>query len=259
MRDFTITSYLSLLSALQKAGYQFYTYHQFNTQAFPEGQKIVVLRHDVDARPEQSLLFGQLQNERGIRGTYYFRSVKASYNVAIMKAILDMGHEIGYHYETMDTSRGNVDEAFHLFKKHLSQFRQVVPVTTVCMHGSPLSKFDNREIWKKYAYKDLGIVAEPYFDLDFNEVFYLTDTGRRWDGDKVSVRDKSMQPVTNPEFTKLRFSNTAAIIEAVEKNLLPQKIMFTFHPQRWNYSFVPWLTELLLQNIKNLVKRIIVR
>ena len=38
--------------------------------------------------------------------------------------------------------------------------------------------------------EDFGIIAEPYFDVDFDEVFYLTDTGRRWDGDSVSVRDK---------------------------------------------------------------------
>jgi hypothetical protein len=58
------------------------------------------------------------------------------------------------------------------------------------MHGSPLSKWDNRDLWKRYDYRDFGIIAEPYFDLDFDEVFYLTDTGRRWDGDRVSVRDK---------------------------------------------------------------------
>ncbi len=58
------------------------------------------------------------------------------------------------------------------------------------MHGSPLSKWDNRDLWKKYDYRDFGIIAEPYFDLDFDEVFYLTDTGRRWDGSSVSVRDK---------------------------------------------------------------------
>ena len=58
------------------------------------------------------------------------------------------------------------------------------------MHGSPLSKWDNRYLWKKYNYRDFGIIAEPYFDVDFSEVLYLTDTGRRWDGDEVSVRDK---------------------------------------------------------------------
>jgi len=31
---------------------------------------------------------------------------------------------------------------------------------------------------------------EPYFDVDFKEVLYLTDTGRRWDGDAFNIRDK---------------------------------------------------------------------
>ena len=63
-------------------------------------------------------------------------------------------------------------------------------VKTICMHGSPLSKWDNRDLWKKYDYRDFGIIAEPYFDLDFDEVFYLTDTGRSWNNSKASVRDK---------------------------------------------------------------------
>ncbi len=57
-----------------------------------------------------------------------------------------------------------------------------MPVSTVCMHGSPLSRVSNLDLWKKYDYRGLGIIAEPYLDIDFDEVFYLTDTGRRWDG-----------------------------------------------------------------------------
>jgi len=58
------------------------------------------------------------------------------------------------------------------------------------MHGSPLSKWDNRDLWKRYNYRDFGIIGEPYFDVNFDKVLYLTDTGRRWDGEGVSVRDK---------------------------------------------------------------------
>ena len=76
------------------------------------------------------------------------------------------------------------------FRLNLRKLRKLYPVKTICMHGSPLSKWDNRDLWKKYDYRDYGIIAEPSFDVDFEEVFYLTDTGRRWDGDSVSVRDK---------------------------------------------------------------------
>ena len=58
------------------------------------------------------------------------------------------------------------------------------------MHGSPMSRWDSRLLWKYYDYHDFGIVGEPYFDVNFDEVLYLTDTGRRWDGGAVSVRDK---------------------------------------------------------------------
>ena len=43
---------------------------------------------------------------------------------------------------------------------------------------------------------------------DFNKVFYLTDTGRRWDGHKVSVRDK-----VNTSFTGT-YHSSKQIIEA---------------------------------------------
>jgi hypothetical protein len=58
---------------------------------------------------------------------------------------------------------------------------------------SPRSKYNNRDLWKRYDYRDFGIIGEPYFDVDFDKMFYLTDTGRRWDGWRVSVRDKVPQ------------------------------------------------------------------
>jgi len=30
--------------------------------------------------------------------------------------------------------------------------------------------------------------------------------------------------------------------------------MFTFHPQRWTNKIFPWVKELILQNLKNIVK-----
>jgi hypothetical protein len=117
------------------------------------------------------------------------------------------------------------------------------------MHGSPSSPYDSKDLWKKYNYRDFGIIGEPYFDIDFKDVFYLTDTGRRWDGHKVSVRDK-----VDSGFN-LSFHNTDEIIKAAQSNKLPNRMMFTFHPQRWNPFGYLWLEEYALQNIKNLVKQ----
>ena len=97
-------------------------------------------------------------------------------------------------------------------------FRKNFDVKTICMHGSPRSKYDNRIIWSKYNYKDLGIIAEPYFDIDFNEFAYFTDTGRRWNGNKFSIRDKVKSKYN------FDFKSTQDIINDIDK--LPNKVMF---------------------------------
>jgi hypothetical protein len=166
-----------------------------------------------------------------------------------MKKIKSLGHEIGYHYETMDTANGDVDKAWEQFIFNLNELRKLAEVKTICMHGSPMSKFDNKDLWGKFDYKTLGLIGEPYFDIDFNQVLYLTDTGRRWDGHRVSVRDKVE---TGFNFV---FHTTNDIINALGKSELPQQIMFNFHPQRWHNNRFDWTKELIVQNLKNFIKR----
>lgn len=258
--DFTVKSYKKLLGALKDFGFEFLPYNVFHLQN-DQDKKFICLRHDVDARKENSLEFAKIQHQMGIAGTYYFRTIPQSYDEKVILEMANMGHEIGYHYETMDTSRGQVDNAYDDFVKNLEMFRKIVPITTICMHGSPLSKFDNRDIWKKYDYKKLGLIAEPYFDIDFNKTFYLTDTGRRWDGAKVSVRDKAMDTnaCSNPDFLKRYYHSTFDIISDLEKKDFPGNVMMTFHPQRWTDDKLLWFKELFAQNLKNQIKKILIK
>jgi hypothetical protein len=81
----------------------------------------------------------------------------------------------------------------------------------------------NLDLWNKYDYHDFELIGEPYFDIDFNSLFYLTDTGRSWDGAKFSIRDN-----VSTNF-KQKFSSSDDIIKAALKNNFPNQIMFTFH------------------------------
>jgi hypothetical protein len=240
----------------------------------------IILRHDVDKLPENSLQFAQIQHALGIKGSYYFRIVPESFNVKIIKEIAALGHEIGFHYETVDLAAQSIKyqvssikileekepliakRAIELFEEHLQTLRKYYPVKTICMHGSPLSKYDNKLLWKYYNYRDYGIIGEPYFDVDFSKVLYLTDTGRRWDGDAISIRDKVS--TDNRVVTPLGdggarrqvqpFKSTSEIIKASERGELPNQIMFTFHPQRWTDKPLPWVKEFMFQNTKNVAK-----
>tara|TARA_B100000809_G_scaffold266856_1_gene332255 strand:+ start:5028 stop:5786 length:759 start_codon:yes stop_codon:yes gene_type:complete len=248
IKDFTIEKYEAFLKAAIANGYQLVSYQDYLKEDF---DKVLILRHDVDKRPQNSLRTAQLQHKLGVKGTYYFRAVPESFDVEVIKKIAALGHEIGYHYEDLTICKGNYEQAIIHFEKWLKKLRKYYPVKTVCMHGSPLSKYDNRKLWDKYKYRDFDLVAEPYFDIDFNQVFYITDTGRKWDGTKVSVRDKVVSTFD------LSFHATDQLIQAFENENLPHQIMQNIHPQRWSNNKFEWMQELILQNIKNSIKKAI--
>lgn len=257
--DFTLKKYAELLHVLDDYGYQFVTFEQYCTEKESMRDRFVILRHDVDMKPENALAVARLEHAMDIHASYYFRVVEQSNKPEIIKAIAGLGHEIGYHYEDMALCQGDTGKAITHFKRQLDYFRGFYPVKTICMHGAPRSKFDNRDLWKSYDYHDFGIVGEPYFDVDYSKVFYLTDTGRRWDGFNVSVRDKI--PIYQDQWInqELVYHTTDNIIVAVRKKTFPNRVMITTHPQRWSDSKGEWIAELGLQSIKNVVKRMVIK
>jgi hypothetical protein len=284
--DFTVKTYRRLLDSLVRQGYAFQTFTEFLEK--PE-KRSVILRHDVEARYGNALVLATIQHESGIKGTYYFRFLPDHFDKEIIKEIASIGHEIGYHYDDLSHSHGDHAIALKRFEKNLNTLREIAPVKTICMEGAPLSKWDNRDLWQQpqasspkpqtYSvhasplpclhahYRDYGIIGEPYFDIDFSRVLYLTDTGRRWDGDKVSVRDKvgNLTPFNSPSPNwrggqgVRTLHSTSDIISAANSGILPDQIMFTFHPQRWTDRPFPWIRELVMQNVKNVAKRIVLR
>jgi hypothetical protein len=243
--DFTLKTYRDLLLALQASGINFR------------------LRHDVDLKPLRSLRTAKLENQLGIKATYYFRTVPQSFNPEIIKQIHSLEHTIGYHYESLTTTQGNIDAAYKDFCINLNRLRALAPINTICMHGSPRSPYDSRDIWKKYDYHTLDIDYEPYFDTDYNSTLYLTDTGRRWDGYQVSVRDKIPQHQEKWQQQGLSYHSTPQIIAALLNPASPLRcsglsLLITTHPQRWTNPGLAHLSEFTIQTIKNIVKRLLI-
>jgi hypothetical protein len=249
-RNFTLSIYQSLVQSLVENKYDFQTMYEYASHQL---DKVIILRHDVDAFPENSLSVAKFENSFGVKGTYYFKTKPISYNQKIIEQIIRMGNEIGYHYEDLADAHGDYESAIRSFEKNLEYLRRLYPVKTICMDGNAWSKWNNLDLWKKFDYRNYGIVAEPYLDLDFNKVLYLTDTGRKWNGVRFSIWDKVDSP--------FRYYNksTSDIIRDIGNNALPGQIMINTHPQRWNDRLWPWTKELVLQNVKNVVKAMIVR
>lgn len=248
--DFTLKKYHELLSALKQGGYS----SVLPSSGSFNGGRSVMLRHDVDKKPLNSLEVAKMEAEMGFQAVYYFRAVPCSWDEAVIRKIAALGHEIGYHYESLTTCDGNIDEAWEDFKMNLSRLRELAPVTSICMHGSPRSPWDSKDLWKKYDYHTEKIDFEPYLDTDFSQVFYLTDTGRRWDGWRYSLRD--IIPVYQEKWISegLVYHSTKDIVSSLNASTFPDRLMMTTHPQRWTDSPIAWFTEFCMQNLKNIRK-----
>ncbi len=248
--NFTLKTYYQLLQTLQFQGFSFQTFESFIESPKP---KTVVMRHDVDRIPLNALKMAKIEAELGIRASYYFRVIPAVWDEDIISHIANLGHEIAYHYEDLSLMKGDYKKAISHFEENLNKLRIFYPTKTICMHGSPMSKWDNREIWEKYNYKEFGIIAEPYFDVDYNKVFYITDTGRMWNNGAISVRDKVESGLN------FHIRNTSHLFKLIKQNKLPSKVIINTHPHRWFNFGKGWIKEIVLQNIKNIVKAIYIK
>jgi hypothetical protein len=304
VRDFTVLAFRTLIKRFADAGYSFQSCREYHNSPL---ERVVILRHDVDRHPGNSLATAEIEHEAGISGTYYFRTVNGGFEEEIIQQISQLGHEIGYHYEDLRLARQKTKDerqkipdrrtakpkdlldreeemaamAIAGFRGNLAKLRETASVDTICMHGSPLSPADSRRLWKYYDYSTMGIIAEPYFDFSLEGLLYLTDTGRRWDGSSVSIRDRvytrdegyfagwKRTPLPGSAMfmteksTALQkqygFRKTEDILQAISSGNLPERLMVTFHPQRWNDNTIPWLTEYILQNFKNAIKYFMIR
>ena len=88
----------------------------------------------------------------------------------------------------------------------------------------------------------------------WNEMFYLTDTGRSWNG--VSRRDKVVEFKLIWEAKGWIYEKTDDVIRTLKEGSFPNRVMMTTHPQRWADNIWKWMRELVVQRVKNIIKKL---
>jgi hypothetical protein len=247
VRDFTLQAYRGLLSAITSNKIPV-----FGVAAWLQNkpQYGIMLRHDIDRKPLNALRVAELEHEFDIASTYYFRITKSSFDNDIVKKISNLGHEIGYHYEDLSLTNGNYDRAIELFKNHLEKIKALAPVKTIAMHGRPFSPHDNRDLWTRFNCKDFGLLAEAYLDVDYSNMYYITDTGRTWGRTKANIRDKVKSGLSAD------ISSTESLIPFIADNK-NKKIALVMHPERWARNGIDYCYSLSFDLSVNAIKAFI--
>jgi hypothetical protein len=249
--DFTIEKYTDLCEAIALSDYTPMTVRAYlETRDLPS--RLVVVRHDVDTRPKNERRIALIESDFEISATYYFRYKGSVFQPDVMRDLAGMGHEIGYHYETLDRAKGNHDKAFQLFQRELATFREVVDIKTISMHGNPLTKWDNRDLWRKHDFRGLGIMGEAY--LSFKNIVYLSDTGRTW-SPRYKVKDMlpSNADAQGQAMTP-QVHSTDDVIKLIEARQCHHLYLNT-HAGRWGTGTLDWAVSLAQDSAVNIVKQ----
>lgn len=247
--DFTLKKYEELCRLLSDKGIKTVSVGEYIGSKTNDENKVIV-RHDVDKNPEFALEMATVEKEYNISSTYYFRLKKKVFNPSIIGAIAKLGNEIGYHYEVLDKAKGNFEKAIGIFINELAEFRKICEIKTISMHGNPLSRWDNRDIWSKYNFKDYGIIGEAYLSIDYNKVLYFSDTGRSWATGKHKVKD-----YIPGAHISLDITSTDQLMDFMPN--CKQSVCLLVHPNRWSSNWSGYVYQFMFDTLGNMVKRIL--
>ena len=248
--DFTLDKYTELCHAVLGLSCEVMTVAQFLKAGQPQ-RLVLILRHDVDRSLRRALRMAELEVELGITSTYYVRMTRSVFRPHALIHLEQLGHEVGYHYEVLTKARGDPQRAIAMFEQELQQFRRIVPVETISMHGNPMLPWDNRELWQIYDFGDYGLLGEAYLSIVYRNVHYFTDTGRSWDMGRDNLRDRvASRPLAENVHT------TDDLIAFLE-NVPACPVLINAHPNRWTAHPWAWTASASSDWVINQAKRMI--
>ena len=139
----TYKEYIDFCRQICNTGVPLYTVEKACKNTNDLNKPFVIIKHDVESKPEKALKISKIEHSFGIKATYYVHSffLRNPKNVAILKEIIGLGHEVGYHYDVLDSNNGDKNNAIQEFRETLSCFaNNGFTIKTVCPHGNPLKK-----------------------------------------------------------------------------------------------------------------------
>jgi hypothetical protein len=254
MIEFTFDFYKLLLKTIQdhmdNSGFTFADH----LSAADKPERFCIIRHDVDRDHPAALRMAVLESQLGIKTSYYFRAKDQDFKENAIKQISALGHEVGFHYESLSFARGDQDRALFNFKNCITNLKKIAPIQTISMHGSPLSRYNNLDLWKNVErskiFAELGLLGDIILDIDYADITYITDTGRNWQADKANLRDKVKSNI------KVDFHNGLDLLKFF-KHKEAKKIVLHIHPERWADNSISWIYRFMKDEVTNLIKWIL--
>lgn len=203
----------------------------------------LVLKHDVETNVRKSYEMAKLEKSYNHCGTYYVQAylLNSADNVKMLSMMQKMGHEISYHYDVMDSNKGDIDKAKEEFEKNKKIFESNgFKIHTVCQHGNPIVErvgyTSNRDFFRdekvREEYSSISDIMVNYKIKHNTDYKYFSDAGRRF----KLIYDPINNDVIRSEDKDICFKNLDELSESLSENM---GNIISIHPHRWaKYTFV---------------------
>ena len=229
----------------------------------PEIRKYVVLKHDVETDVPKAFKMAQIEQKYGHCGSYYVQAylMNDESNVDMLKKMQDMGHEISYHYDVMDSCKGDLEKAISEFDANVRLFvNNGFELKTLCQHGNPIVErvgyTSNRDFFRservQSIYPKMADIMVDFKKKYETEYLYFSDAGRHFQ----LIYDPINNDVIKSDDKNVLYKDTDELLGALSEN--GGNIIST-HPHRWTKSAFKYIIKTFLFKVIKTVAKILIK
>jgi len=202
----------------------------------------LVLKHDVETNPSKALRLAQIESKYSHKGSYYVQAylLSSSKNIGILKQIQELGHEVSYHHDVMDSNKGIMNKAKDEFQRNLELFENNgFFIETVCQHGNPVIErngyssnrdfFRNAKIAQLYEHiSEIMVNFKSRIDKNYK---YISDAGYGW---KI-ILDPENNDIIKSDDKDIILANLDEVVDVMKSG---NSVIVSIHPHRWYSNIV---------------------
>lgn len=202
-----------------------------------------LVRHDVDLCLSAALRMAAVEAELGITATYFLLLSSGHYNLlaagssGVPRALVEMGHEVGLHYDAAAVAGFPRDVACDVLRSQAMLLGELsgAPVRAIARHNPGLGGSDPMQ-----AAKDFVNAYDPRFT---NQIAYVSDSCGAWRDEAIALLGAGepppnlqllIHPIFWDEQADVRWAHLERLREArvreVEAEVALLRDLWTVHP-----------------------------
>jgi hypothetical protein len=182
-------------------------------------------------------------------------------NIALLQQMQQMGHEISYHHDVMDSNKGNLECAIEEFERNRTLFEQSgFAIKTVCQHGNPILErkgySSNRDFFRsnrvQTLYPEIADIMVDFPEKYETSYRYFSDAGRVFQ----QIYDPINNDIKKSDDQNIPYENMDALHMGLNRE---EGNIISTHPHRWTSSAVEQVIQRCVFKILKGTAKVLIR